>query len=100
MKAKTEIVVKKRVSKFDAYRAIVQGFVAALRSRRVVGHSSTPNSKTDAGVTKQTVIPISELITVVITADKLGKDVVLKAYGDKNLVVTLVDRVPEIPWQL
>ena len=35
-----------------------------------------------------------------LAADKLGKDVVLKANGDKNLVVTLVDRVPEIPWQL
>ena len=33
-----------------------------------------------------------------LAADKLGKDVVLKADGDKNLVVALVDRVPEIPW--
>jgi hypothetical protein len=64
-----------------------------------VGHSSTPSTKTDAGIVKQTVIPISELITVATTAGKLGKDVVLGG-DDKNLVIMLVDRVPEIPWEL
>src|SRR5208282_2781674 len=93
----------KRVNKHEAaltaYKAEAINYFNSVRTRTSVEHSSTPSSMTRDGKTGPTSLLVTELTTIVRTASKLDKLVVLAINGD-NLVVLLEDKVPQPPWCL
>ena len=102
MKKKTE-VTKTRVNKaavlLEEYKALAQAYCRSVRDRKSVEHSRTPATTTRDGKTSPTGILISELTSIVKTAYKLDKFVVLGFNGD-SLVVLLEDKVPPPSFQL
>jgi hypothetical protein len=88
---------KQRVNKsavaLAEYKASAVAYFNSIRSRRSVEHSTTPSIVTSEGKTGPASILISELTSIVKTANKLNKLVVLGSNG-ANLVVLLEDKVP------
>ena len=101
MKKKAE--TKKRVNKLAValteYKAGAITYFNAIRARQSVKHSRTASSVTKEGKTLPTSILVSELTSIVRTASKLNKLVVLAINGD-DLVVLLEDKVPVAPYTL
>ena len=97
--AKKVAVKKPRVSKFETYKTNTVAFLDKIRNRGCVQHSSTPVVATKNGVTGKATVEVAEMITVVKTAEALGKIVVLRA-TNTELIVNLEDRVPLVPGAL
>jgi hypothetical protein len=91
--------VNKAVAALAEYKAAVSTYFSRIRNRQSVEHSRTPNTVTREGKTGPATILISELTSIVRTASKLDKLVVLGINGD-NLVVLLEDKVPPVPYTL
>jgi len=101
MKKKTD--PKKRVNKSEValaeYKAKAVAYFNSIRSRQSVEHSRTPSIVTREGKTGPANILVNELVTIVRTANKLDKLVVLGVNGN-DLVVLLEDRVPAASYEL
>jgi hypothetical protein len=79
------------------YKAIA--YFNSIRCRKSVEQSRTPATLIREGKTNSLTIQVSELITVVRTASKLDKLVVLGVNGD-SLVVLLEDKIPQADYTL
>ena len=98
-----KITATPRVNKYkaalDEYKTQVKEYVYSIRGRQSVEHSRTASIVTREGKTGPSSILITELLTIVRTAHKLNKLVVLGA-NDQELVVLLEDKVPQPPYTL
>ena len=103
MKKETKKETKTRVNKYavalSEYKAKAVAYFNSVRSRKSVEHSRTPSIVTREGKTGPANILVNELVTVVRTAVKLDKLVVLGVNGE-NLVVLLEDKVPQASYDL
>jgi hypothetical protein len=99
MKKETKTRVNKAVVALAEYKELTHAFIRSLNSRKSVEHSRTAGTITKDGKTGASSILINELTTIVKTASKLDKLVVLGINGD-NLVVLLEDKIPAIPYPL
>lgn len=91
--------VNKAKAEFEAYKLTAVNYLSTIRARMSVEHSRTPSIVTREGKTGPANILVNELTTVVKTASKLDKLVVLGIDGE-NLVILLEDKIPAIPLQL
>lgn len=92
--------MKKSLKKqYEELVAAAKSYYATVQARRAVVHSSTPMQKMENNTKMGVSITIAELVTVVRTANNLGKHVVLETDRD-NLVIQLVDRYPALPLEL
>ena len=107
---KTEAVKTVRVNKavvalaelaeyMAEYKAKVKSFTNSITGRKSVEHSRTASIITREGKTGPASILVNELISIVRTANKLNKLVVLGVNGN-DLVVLLEDKVPTVPYDL
>jgi hypothetical protein len=95
---KTKVATPKtRVNKLAValaeYKVLVHAYVNKILARKSVEHSRTASVITREGKTGPSSILVSELTSIVRTASKLDKLVVLGVYGEE-LVVLLEDKVP------
>jgi len=98
-KAETKIRVNKAVVALAEYKAKAISYFTSIRARKSVEHSRTPSIVTREGKTGPANILINELTTVVRTASKLDKLVVLAVNGE-DLVILLEDKVPQADYTL
>ena len=98
-KATTKTRVNKAAVALTEFKAVVKSYANKIRNRQSVEHSRTASVVTREGKTGPASILITELVTIVRTASKLDKLVVLGINGD-NLVVLLEDRVPQPTYEL
>jgi hypothetical protein len=100
---KKKVAPKTRVNKLAValteYKASAHAYFNSIRARQSVEHSRTPSVITREGKTGPSSILITELTTIVKTASKLDKLVVLAVNND-SLVILLEDKVPEVPYAL
>ena len=98
-----KVETKKRVNKLAValteYKAMAIAYFNSIRARQSVEHSRTATSVTKEGKTLPTSILVGELTSIVRTASKLNKLVVLGINGD-DLVVLLEDKVPVAHYNL
>lgn len=94
-----KVRVNKAKEELAKFKNITKAYATSIHNRQSVEHSRTPGIVTREGKTGPANILITELVTIVKTADKLNKLVVLGVNGD-TLVMLLEDRVPEPPYQL
>ena len=99
VKKTTKTRVNKLAVALTEYKAAAQNYFNSIRSRKSVEHSRTASSMTKDGKTLPTSILITELTSIVRTASKLDKLVVLGVNGE-NLVVLLEDKVPVATYNL
>jgi hypothetical protein len=102
MKKKTKVTrtrVNKAAVALAEYKALGLAYAKSIRFRKSVEHSRTPSICRNEGKTGPATVLVNELITVVLTASKLDKLVVLGVNGD-SLVVLLEDKVPQPPCQM
>ena len=85
---------------FEAYVAQVVEFLKQLRDRTSTEHSKTPANATRDGKTGPATILVTELVSVVRTANKLNNSVMLKTDEEGNLIVSLNSAIPSIPYDL
>jgi hypothetical protein len=99
MKKTVKTRVNKSVVALAEYKAKAIEYFNSVRSRQSVEHSRTPGIVTREGKTGPANILVNELTTIVRTASKLDKLVVLGVNGN-DLVVLLEDKVPHAPYEL
>jgi hypothetical protein len=99
MKKTVKTRVNKSVVALAEYKAKVIEYFNSVGSRQSVEHSRTPSIVTREGKTGPANILVNELVTIVRTANKLDKLVVLGVNGN-DLVVLLEDRVPAASYEL
>ena len=102
--AKKTAVKRVRTNKskvaFEAYVAKVAEFLKQLQNRTSTEHSKTPANATRDGKTGPATILVTELVSVVRTANKLNNSVMLKTDEEGNLIVSLNSAIPSIPYAL
>ena len=102
--AKKTAVKRVRTNKskvaFEAYVAKVAEFLKQLQNRTSTEHSKTPANATRDGKTGPATVLVTELVSVVKTANKLNNYVVLKTDEEGNLIVSLNGAIPSISYDL
>lgn len=98
-KAEPKTRVNKAAVALVEYKAAVRKYFNIIWDRKSVEHSRTASVLTKEGKTGPTSILISELTSIVRTASKLNKLVVLGIDGG-TLVVLLEDQFPHPPYDL
>jgi hypothetical protein len=91
--------INKAAVALTEYKAQAIAYFTSIRSRKSVEHSRTPSTIKNEGKIGSATILVNELITIVRTASKLDKLVVLGVNGD-SLVVLLEDKVPQASYEL
>jgi hypothetical protein len=102
MKKKPEVTrtrTNKAAVALAEYKTFGLAYANSIRNRKSVEHSRTESVTTRDGKTGPSSILITELVSIVRTASKLDKLVVLAANGN-SLVVLLEDKVAQPPYQL
>jgi hypothetical protein len=101
MARKAKITLKSVQEQFAAYRNVATSYIYSLRNPRTEDFFSVKGyEKTPEGVLKPGKISVPELLAIVGTANRLGKDITITTSGVENggqINVKFVDRPANVP---
>jgi hypothetical protein len=103
MPRKTKITLKSVQEQFAAYRNAATSYISSLRNPRTEDFFSVKGYEKIEGVLKPGKISVPELIAIVGTANRLGKNITITTSGVENggqINVQFVDRPAGVPVEI